>query len=82
MAITIEVGINPQVKNMADKPVSEPKTSRYQVVASMTPDELLSEGYANFDDFYDPEEEKEKEAIAEETRKAAQIPWRDDGEQF
>jgi hypothetical protein len=38
----------------------------------MTPEELLSEGYASFDDFYDPvEEEWKKEAALdeEETRK-------------
>ena len=40
----------------------------------MTPDELLSEGYANYDDFYDPSiEERKKEAARdeEETRKNA-----------
>ena len=40
----------------------------------MTPDELLSEGYANYDDFYDPSiEERQKEAARdeEETRKNA-----------
>ena len=53
---------------------NEPKTSRYQIVSSMTPDELLSEGYANYDDFYDPSvEERKKEAARdeEETRKNA-----------
>ncbi len=38
----------------------------------MTPSELLSEGYANYDDFYDPcVEERKKEAAIdeEETRK-------------
>jgi hypothetical protein len=50
---------------MLEDIVDEPKTSRYQIVASMTVDELLSEGYADVDDFYDPEEEKEKQAIAE-----------------
>ncbi len=38
----------------------------------MTPSELLSEGYANYDDFYDPYvEERKKEAAIdeEETRK-------------
>lgn len=52
--------------------VNQPTTSRYQIVASMTPEELLSEGYASFDDFYDPvEEEWKKEAALdeEETRK-------------
>ncbi len=43
--------------------INEPKTSRYQIVASMTVDELLSEGYANFDDFYDPNEEEWKKEV-------------------
>jgi hypothetical protein len=47
--------------------VNEPKTSRYQIVSSMTPLELLSEGYASFDDFYDPvQEERKKEAAKDE----------------
>ncbi|NJL81270.1 MAG: hypothetical protein HC836_39810 [Richelia sp. RM2_1_2] len=53
---------------------NEPKTTRYQIVSSMTPSELLSEGYANYDDFYDPcAEERKKEAAIdeEETRKNA-----------
>ncbi len=45
--------------------VNEPKTSRYQVVASMTPEELLSEGYASVDDLYDPEEEEWKKDVEE-----------------
>jgi hypothetical protein len=51
---------------------NESNTSRYQIVSSMSVDELLSEGYGNYDDLYDPEEEKDKEEIArgqEETRK-------------
>jgi hypothetical protein len=51
---------------------NEPKTSRYQIVSSMTPLELLSEGYANYDDLYDPAEEERREEAArdeEETRK-------------
>ncbi|MBF2018478.1 MAG: hypothetical protein HC836_26550 [Richelia sp. RM2_1_2] len=51
---------------------NQPKTSKYQIVSSMTPSELLSEGYANYDDFYDPcVEERKKEAAIdeEETRK-------------
>mgnify|MGYP001793253021 FL=1 len=40
---------------------SRPKISRYQVMSSMTSEELLSEGYASYDDFYDPEEEQEQE---------------------
>ena len=63
-------------------PNQKPKISRYQVMASMTAEELLSEGYANYDDFYDPQDEKEKKAIAEEERKALQTPWTDDGEEF
>jgi len=51
-------------------------------MASMTAEELLSEGYANYDDFYDPQDEKEKKAIAEDERKALQTPWTDDGEEF
>ncbi|MBW4430345.1 MAG: hypothetical protein KME28_00870 [Pelatocladus maniniholoensis HA4357-MV3] len=52
--------------------VNEPTTTRYQIVASMTPDELLSEGYANFDDFYDSAQSEWKKEAAfdeEETRK-------------
>jgi hypothetical protein len=45
--------------------VNEPKTSRYQVLASMTPSELLSEGYASVDDLYDPEEEEWKKDVEE-----------------
>ncbi|NJM23999.1 MAG: hypothetical protein HC874_31475 [Richelia sp. SL_2_1] len=47
---------------MNEKPLTnqEPKTTQYQIVSSMTPDELLSEGYANYDDFYDPSEEEWK----------------------
>ncbi|BAZ71011.1 hypothetical protein NIES4106_58080 (plasmid) [Fischerella sp. NIES-4106] len=48
--------------------VNEPTTTRYQIVASMTPDELLSEGYANFDDFYDPMQEEWKKAVKEMER--------------
>lgn len=51
-------------------------------MASMTPEELLSEGYANYDDFYDPQDEKEKKAIALYERKALATPWTDDGEEF
>jgi hypothetical protein len=40
--------------------IEEPKTTRYQIVSSMTVDELLSEGYANYDDFYDPSAEEWK----------------------
>jgi hypothetical protein len=40
--------------------IKEPKTTRYQIVSSMTVDELLSEGYANYDDLYDPLEEEWK----------------------
>lgn len=44
--------------------LKQPKTSRYQLVASMNPDELLSEGYASFEDFYDPVEEERKKEVA------------------
>jgi hypothetical protein len=50
--------------------VNEPKTSRYQVLASMTPEELLSEGYASVDDLYDPEEEEWKKEAAEDERES------------
>ena len=45
---------------MTEKPKTnrEPNTTQHQIVSSMTPDELLSEGYANYDDFYDPDEEE------------------------
>ncbi len=46
----METGIKFRGKIM----IEEPKTTRYQIVSSMTVDELLSEGYANYDDFYDP----------------------------
>jgi hypothetical protein len=52
--------------------VNEPKTSRYQIISSMTPDEILSEGYGEYDDLYDPSEEERREEAArdeEETRK-------------
>ncbi|RUS96608.1 hypothetical protein DSM106972_086310 [Dulcicalothrix desertica PCC 7102] len=52
------------VKKSAPEPNNQPITTRYQIESSMTPDELLSEGYANYDDFYDPEEEKLKELLA------------------
>ncbi|NJL09363.1 MAG: hypothetical protein HC908_01530 [Calothrix sp. SM1_7_51] len=52
---------------MVNQPIKklniEPKTSRYQIMASMTPEELLSEGYATYDDFYDPQEEEWKKAV-------------------
>ncbi len=52
---------------MPNQPVnksnSKPKISRYQIMASMTPEELLSEGYATYDDFYDPQEEEWKKAV-------------------
>jgi hypothetical protein len=68
--------MNQQPKNQ------KPKISRYQVMASMTPEELLSEGYANYDDFYDPQDEKEKKAIALYEKKMLETPWTDDGEEF
>ncbi len=46
----METGIKFRGKIM----IEELKTTRYQIVSSMTVDELLSEGYANYDDFYDP----------------------------
>jgi hypothetical protein len=54
--------------------VNEPKTSRYQIVSSMTPDEILSEGYGHYDDLYDHAQEERKKEIEldkEETRKNA-----------
>ncbi|BAY84469.1 hypothetical protein NIES267_39650 [Calothrix parasitica NIES-267] len=47
---------------MTEKPLqnTEPNTTHYQIVSSMTADELLSEGYANYDDFYDPDQEEWK----------------------
>jgi hypothetical protein len=51
------------VKKSAPEPSNEPITTRYQIESSMTPDELLSEGYADFDDFYDPDEEKLEELL-------------------
>ncbi|MDJ0733555.1 MAG: hypothetical protein QNJ47_05605 [Nostocaceae cyanobacterium] len=41
----------------------KPKTTRYQIVSSMTVDELLSEGYSSYDDFYDPDEEEWKKEV-------------------
>lgn len=35
------------------------------MLASMTPSELLSEGYASVDDLYDPEEEEWKKDVEE-----------------
>lgn len=50
---------------MTEKPLQnrEPNTTHYQIVSSMTADELLSEGYANYDDFYDPDEEEWKREV-------------------
>ena len=68
---------------MNQQPLNQkPKISRYQVMASMTAEELLSEGYANYDDFYDPQDEKEKKAIALYEKKMLETPWTDDGEEF
>jgi hypothetical protein len=52
---------------MSSEPITKPQpaTSRYQIVSSMTVDELLSEGYANYDDFYDPSEEEWKIELAQ-----------------
>jgi hypothetical protein len=58
--------------------IEEPKTTRYQIVSSMTVDELLSEGYANYDDFYDPWEEEWKIELEELERIARENPIPDD----
>ncbi|AKG21326.1 hypothetical protein [Calothrix sp. 336/3] len=52
---------------MTSEPITKPQptTSRYQIVSSMTVDELLSEGYANYDDFYDHSEEEWKQELVE-----------------
>jgi hypothetical protein len=58
--------------------IEEPKTTRYQIVSSMTVDELLSEGYANYDDFYEPWEEEWKIELEELERIARENPITDD----
>ena len=40
-----------------------PQTSISQLSYGMTASELLSEGYANYDDFYDPDEEEWKREV-------------------
>jgi hypothetical protein len=57
---------------MLNEPGNKPKTSKYQLIASMTPDELLSEGYASYDDFYDPQEQEWKKAVEEMERIASE----------
>ncbi|NJR19626.1 MAG: hypothetical protein HC785_30840 [Calothrix sp. CSU_2_0] len=58
--------------------IEEPKTTRYQIVSSMTVDELLSEGYANYDDFYEPWEEEWKIELSELERIVRENPIPDD----
>lgn len=48
--------------------IEEPKTTRYQITASMTPLEILSEGYGEYDDLYDPDEEEWKKDFEEMKR--------------
>ncbi|MBD2205590.1 hypothetical protein H6G33_24925 [Calothrix sp. FACHB-1219] len=62
--------------------VKQPKTSRYQLVASMTAEELLSEGYVSLDDLYDPNEEREKKALVEEKQQVRESGWQEEGEEF
>jgi pantothenate kinase-related protein Tda10 len=72
------VGIAQEAKQM----VKQPKTSRYQLVASMTAEELLSEGYVSLDDLYDPNEEREKKALIEEKQQVRESGWQEEGEEF
>ncbi|BAZ40238.1 hypothetical protein NIES4101_61990 [Calothrix sp. NIES-4101] len=67
--------------------VNEPKTSRYQIVSSMTPDEVISEGYGEYDDFYDPVWEERKKEIELEKEEARKNPkseeyWRENYIEF
>jgi hypothetical protein len=50
--------------------IEEPQTTRYQITASMTPLELLSEGYGEYDDLYDPYGEELKKVFEELDRLA------------
>lgn len=52
--------------------IEEPQTTRYQITASMTPLELLSEGYGEYDDLYDPYAEELKKVFEEMERLAEQ----------
>jgi pantothenate kinase-related protein Tda10 len=74
----MRVGIGSEVKDM----VKKPKISRYQLVASMTAEELLSEGYVSMDDLYDPNEEQEKKALIEEKQQVRESGWQEEGEEF
>ncbi|MBD2364251.1 hypothetical protein H6G36_24230 [Anabaena minutissima FACHB-250] len=58
------------------------KTSRYQLVASMTAEELLSEGYVSMDDLYDTNEEQEQKALIEEKQQVRKSGWQEEGEEF
>jgi hypothetical protein len=69
-------------KKEAKQMFKQPKTSRYQLVASMTAEELLSEGYVSLDDLYDPNEEREKKALIEEKQQVRESGWQEEGEEF
>ncbi|MBE9086301.1 MULTISPECIES: hypothetical protein [unclassified Tolypothrix] len=60
--------------------VKQAKKSRYQLVASMTAEELLSEGYVSLDDLYDPNEEIEKKALIQEKQQVREIGWQKEEE--
>lgn len=65
--------------NQPDKKLNrKANISRYQIMASMTPEELLSEGYATYDDFYDPQEEEWKQAVEEMERIVREKKFDDD----
>lgn len=74
----MKVGIRTEAKYM----VKKPKISRYQLIASMTAEELLSEGYVSMDDLYDPNEEQEKKGLLEEKQQVRESGWQEEGEEF